>query len=158
MPLVRFCSSLILLTMLLQELQRVDNENPLGNNGKTREIFVVPVDPIEVEGYYEIIKEPMNFMTMEEKIEQGAYKSLDQFERKPLAPNLLCMNDGRLMIQGDPAAVCGSWNLTTDANKPDAQVLHAKLASQVGRRLCKQSNVEIHGVKDAQENSNSNGV
>ncbi|KAF9606061.1 hypothetical protein IFM89_022786, partial [Coptis chinensis] len=34
----------------------------------------------EVEGYYEIIKEPMDFMTMKEKIEQGAYKSLEQFE------------------------------------------------------------------------------
>ncbi|KAF9598728.1 hypothetical protein IFM89_031396, partial [Coptis chinensis] len=36
-------------------------------SGKTREIFAVPVDPVEVEGYYEIIKEPMDFMTMKEK-------------------------------------------------------------------------------------------
>ncbi|KAF9597226.1 hypothetical protein IFM89_016367 [Coptis chinensis] len=90
-----------------QELQRVENENHLGNNGQpsaerptsqmpekrmlwvaleilqrkdTHEIFAVPVDPVEVEGYYEIIKEPMDFMTMKEKIEQGAYKSLEQFE------------------------------------------------------------------------------
>ncbi|KAJ6708494.1 BROMODOMAIN-CONTAINING PROTEIN [Salix viminalis] len=47
----------------------------------THEIFAEPVDPSEVEEYYEIIKEPMDFGTMRAKLHEGMYKSLEQFER-----------------------------------------------------------------------------
>ncbi|KAJ6365860.1 hypothetical protein OIU76_030608 [Salix suchowensis] len=46
----------------------------------THEIFAEPVDPSEVEEYYEIIKEPMDFGTMRAKLHEGMYKSLEQFE------------------------------------------------------------------------------
>ncbi|XP_011006261.1 PREDICTED: bromodomain-containing protein DDB_G0270170-like isoform X2 [Populus euphratica] len=46
----------------------------------THEIFAEPVDPNEVEEYYEIIKEPMDFGTMRAKLHEGMYKSIEQFE------------------------------------------------------------------------------
>ncbi|KAL9337134.1 hypothetical protein Peur_071622 [Populus x canadensis] len=46
----------------------------------THEIFAEPVDPNEVEEYYEIIREPMDFGTMRAKLHEGMYKSLEQFE------------------------------------------------------------------------------
>ncbi|KAG7949231.1 hypothetical protein I3843_13G051300 [Carya illinoinensis] len=46
----------------------------------TYEIFAQPVDPEEVEGYYRIIKEPMDFGTMRAKLQEGMYTSLEQFE------------------------------------------------------------------------------
>ncbi|KAK2656847.1 hypothetical protein Ddye_009899 [Dipteronia dyeriana] len=46
----------------------------------TNEIFAEPVDPKEVEDYYEIVKEPMDFGTMRAKLHEGMYTSLEQFE------------------------------------------------------------------------------
>ncbi|KAG4148837.1 hypothetical protein ERO13_D05G308500v2 [Gossypium hirsutum] len=46
----------------------------------TYEIFAEPVDPEKVEGYYGIIKEPMDFGTMRAKPHEGMYTSLQQFE------------------------------------------------------------------------------
>lgn len=34
----------------------------------------------KVEGYYEIIEEPMDFGTMRAKLHEGMYKNLEQFE------------------------------------------------------------------------------
>ncbi|KAF7845184.1 Bromodomain and PHD finger-containing protein 3 [Senna tora] len=59
-----------ILELVLNILQRRD----------TYEIFAEPVDPKEVEDYYEIIEEPMDFGTMRAKLHEGMYKSLDQFE------------------------------------------------------------------------------
>ncbi|GAV64950.1 Bromodomain domain-containing protein [Cephalotus follicularis] len=59
-----------ILELILDVLQRRD----------THEIFAEPVDPEEVEDYYEIIKEPMDFGTMRAKLHEGMYKSLQQFE------------------------------------------------------------------------------
>ncbi|CAK9153775.1 unnamed protein product [Ilex paraguariensis] len=58
------------LELILDVLQRRD----------TYEIFSEPVDPSEVEEYYEIIKEPMDFGTMRAKLHEGIYRSLEQFE------------------------------------------------------------------------------
>ncbi|OMO88485.1 hypothetical protein CCACVL1_08351 [Corchorus capsularis] len=58
------------LEFILDILQRRD----------THEIFAEPVDPEEVEDYYEIIKEPMDFGTMRAKLHEGMYTSLQQFE------------------------------------------------------------------------------
>ncbi|XP_059305194.1 uncharacterized protein LOC132056838 [Lycium ferocissimum] len=59
-----------LLELILDVLQRRD----------THEIFAEPVDPFEVEDYYEIIKEPMDFGTMRAKLHEGMYQNLQQFE------------------------------------------------------------------------------
>ncbi|XP_029126281.1 bromodomain-containing factor 1 [Cajanus cajan] len=59
-----------ILQLVLDTLQRRD----------TYEIFAEPVDQNEVEDYYAIIKEPMDFGTMRAKLHEGMYKSLEQFE------------------------------------------------------------------------------
>ncbi|XP_059644606.1 uncharacterized protein LOC132286306 [Cornus florida] len=59
-----------ILELILDILQKRD----------THEIFAEPVDPSEVEDYYEIIKEPMDFGTMRAKLHEGMYSSLEQFE------------------------------------------------------------------------------
>ncbi|XP_059653801.1 uncharacterized protein LOC132300640 [Cornus florida] len=59
------------LEFLLDILQRRD----------THEIFAQPVDGEEVEGYYDTIKEPMDFGTMRAKLQEGMYTTLEQFEK-----------------------------------------------------------------------------
>ncbi|PHU07598.1 hypothetical protein BC332_24087 [Capsicum chinense] len=59
-----------ILELILDMLQRRD----------THEIFAEPVDPTEVEDYYEIIKDPMDFGTMRAKLHEGMYQNLQQFE------------------------------------------------------------------------------
>ncbi|XP_030491563.2 uncharacterized protein LOC115707676 isoform X1 [Cannabis sativa] len=44
------------------------------------EIFAEPVNPNEVDGYYDTIKEPMDFGTISRKLNGGSYKSIDAFE------------------------------------------------------------------------------
>ncbi|XP_048127319.1 uncharacterized protein LOC115731030 [Rhodamnia argentea] len=58
------------LELVIDTLQRRD----------TYEIFGEPVDPTEVEDYYKIIEEPMDFGTMRAKLHEGMYGSLEQFE------------------------------------------------------------------------------
>ncbi|XP_074311954.1 uncharacterized protein LOC141647598 isoform X2 [Silene latifolia] len=60
-----------ILELVLDTVQRRD----------THDIFAEPVDPSEVEEYYEIITEPMDFGTMRAKLYEGLYKNLQQFER-----------------------------------------------------------------------------
>lgn len=60
-----------ILELVLDTLQRRDNY----------EIFAEPVDPSEVEEYYEIIKEPMDFGTIRAKLHEAMYTNLQQFER-----------------------------------------------------------------------------
>ncbi|KAK9913900.1 hypothetical protein M0R45_037704 [Rubus argutus] len=43
-------------------------------------IFSEPVNPEEVEHYYDVIKEPMDFGTITAKLNGGSYKSLQEFE------------------------------------------------------------------------------
>ncbi|EXB57589.1 Bromodomain and PHD finger-containing protein 3 [Morus notabilis] len=45
-------------------------------------IFGQPVNPQEVDTYYSIIKEPMDFGTMRTKLHEGKYTSLEQFEAR----------------------------------------------------------------------------
>ncbi|KAI7979622.1 Bromodomain and PHD finger-containing protein 3 [Camellia lanceoleosa] len=63
-----------ILQLVLDILQRRD----------THEIFAEPVDPKEVEDYYEIIKEPMDFGTMRAKHHEGMYTNLEQFEARAI--------------------------------------------------------------------------
>ncbi|XP_058199107.1 uncharacterized protein LOC131314479 isoform X2 [Rhododendron vialii] len=59
-----------ILEFVLDILQRRD----------THEIFAQPVDQNEVEGYYSIIEEPMDFGTMRAKLQEEIYTTLEQFE------------------------------------------------------------------------------
>ncbi|TYI31490.1 hypothetical protein ES332_A05G455200v1 [Gossypium tomentosum] len=66
------------LELLLGILQRKD----------TQKIFAEPVDPEEVEFYYDVIKEPMDFGTIAKKLNEGSYQTLEEFERDIfLVPN-----------------------------------------------------------------------
>ncbi|OMO66719.1 hypothetical protein CCACVL1_21024 [Corchorus capsularis] len=58
------------LELLLGVLQRRD----------TRKIFAEPVNPEEVEYYYDVIKEPMDFGTIAKKLNEGSYQTLQEFE------------------------------------------------------------------------------
>ncbi|KAG9443334.1 hypothetical protein H6P81_014674 [Aristolochia fimbriata] len=66
----------------------------LQKNDKER-IFSEPVNPAEVEHYYEIIKHPMDLSTMRAKLHEGKYETLEQFERDIflLTENVLMFND-----------------------------------------------------------------
>ncbi|KAJ4829812.1 hypothetical protein Tsubulata_025322 [Turnera subulata] len=67
------------LEFVLDILQRRDKQ----------ELFAQPVDPEEVVGYYDVIKEPMDFGTMRAKLQEEMYTSLEQFERDVF---LICSN------------------------------------------------------------------
>ncbi|KAK8670018.1 hypothetical protein V6N13_104784 [Hibiscus sabdariffa] len=58
------------LELLLGILQRRD----------TYKIFAEPVNPEEVEYYYDVIKEPMDFGTVAKKLNEGSYQTLEEFE------------------------------------------------------------------------------
>ncbi|KAL4312603.1 hypothetical protein GQ457_01G039010 [Hibiscus cannabinus] len=62
------------LELLLGILQRKD----------THKIFAEPVNPEEVEYYYDVIKEPMDFGTVAEKLSEGSYQTLEKFEHDVL--------------------------------------------------------------------------
>ncbi|XP_039038298.1 uncharacterized protein LOC120175814 isoform X1 [Hibiscus syriacus] len=66
------------LELLLGILQRRD----------TYKIFAEPVNPEEVEHYYDVIKEPMDFGTIAKKLNEGSYQTLENFEHDVfLVPN-----------------------------------------------------------------------
>lgn len=41
--------------------------------------FLQPVDTEQVTGYLDVVKTPMDFGTMTRKVEEGKYRSLEQF-------------------------------------------------------------------------------
>ncbi|XP_075522742.1 uncharacterized protein LOC142555638 [Primulina tabacum] len=59
-----------LLVFILQRLQKKD----------TRGAFSEHVDPDELPDYHEMIKQPMDFGTVNKKLDSGAYKSLEELE------------------------------------------------------------------------------
>ncbi|CAK9182328.1 unnamed protein product [Ilex paraguariensis] len=68
-----------ILEFVIDILQRRDTNNS----------FAQPVDPQKVVGYYHIIKEPMDFGTMQTRLQEGMYKTLEAFESDVL---LICKN------------------------------------------------------------------
>ncbi|XP_022764896.1 bromodomain-containing protein 9-like [Durio zibethinus] len=68
------------LELLLGILQRRD----------THKIFAEPVNAEEVEFYYDVIKEPMDFGTIAKKLNEGSYQTLEEFE--------VCFQNGCLSI------------------------------------------------------------
>ncbi|KAF2345655.1 Protein of unknown function DUF3512 [Trinorchestia longiramus] len=73
-----------LLTHLLKQLEKKD----------TNQFFLEPVTDVIAPGYSSIISEPMCFVTMRGKIEQGAYASLKEYENdvKLIVSNCLKYN------------------------------------------------------------------
>ncbi|KAJ0255939.1 hypothetical protein HA466_0089760 [Hirschfeldia incana] len=68
--------------LLLFILDRVQKKDTYG-------VYSDPVDPEELPDYHEIIKNPMDFTTLREKLDAGAYASLEQFEQDVF---LICTN------------------------------------------------------------------
>ncbi|KAK9666923.1 hypothetical protein RND81_14G221100 [Saponaria officinalis] len=52
-------------------------------------VFAEPVDPEEIPDYHEVIKHPMDFSTVQKKLEDSAYGNLEQFEKDIF---LICSN------------------------------------------------------------------
>ncbi|KAH9974893.1 hypothetical protein BGW80DRAFT_1457851 [Lactifluus volemus] len=70
-----------------------------------------PVDPEKVPGYMDVIKQPMDFGTMSEKIVKSKYKSLDEFA-----------DDFRLVISNAKTGSCvieyeTDWNIEVDRDE-----------------------------------------
>ncbi|KAK8623223.1 hypothetical protein V6N13_118111 [Hibiscus sabdariffa] len=68
-----------LLVFILDRLQKKD----------TYGVFSEPVNPEELPDYHEIIAHPMDFSTVRKKLDDGAYTSLEQFEKDIF---LICSN------------------------------------------------------------------
>ncbi|KAJ1412205.1 Bromodomain-like superfamily [Sesbania bispinosa] len=43
-------------------------------------VFVEPVDPEELPDYHDVIEHPMDFSTVRQKLANGSYPTLEQFE------------------------------------------------------------------------------
>ncbi|KAG8369286.1 hypothetical protein BUALT_Bualt15G0135600 [Buddleja alternifolia] len=68
-----------LLVFILDRLQKKD----------TYGVFSEPVDPSELPDYFEIIEQPMDFGTLRKKLDDGAYKNLEELEADVF---LICSN------------------------------------------------------------------
>ncbi|XP_039026497.1 uncharacterized protein LOC120160130 isoform X1 [Hibiscus syriacus] len=68
-----------LLVFILDRLQKKD----------TYAVFSEPVNPEELPDYHEIIAHPMDFSTVRKKLDEGAYTTLEQFEKDIF---LICSN------------------------------------------------------------------
>ncbi|KAL0432787.1 UNVERIFIED_CONTAM: Bromodomain and PHD finger-containing protein 3 [Sesamum latifolium] len=68
-----------LLVFILDRLQKKD----------TYGVFSEPVDPNELPDYFDIIEQPMDFGTVRKKLDDGAYKTLDDLEADVF---LICSN------------------------------------------------------------------
>ncbi|XWS14369.1 hypothetical protein CRYUN_Cryun35bG0003300 [Craigia yunnanensis] len=68
-----------LLVFILDRLQKKD----------TYGVFSEPVDPEELPDYHDIIAHPMDFLTVRKKLDEGAYTTLEQFEKDIF---LICSN------------------------------------------------------------------
>jgi hypothetical protein len=69
------------LNKILPQLQRRD----------LYQFFAMPVPSVEVPEYYSVIKNPMDFSTMEQKLAEGEYKSVDVFKVSCRRHSFLCV-------------------------------------------------------------------
>ncbi|KAG5310527.1 CECR2 protein, partial [Acromyrmex insinuator] len=72
------------------EVEDLEKKKGIGNHGDVLESvkdhvdawpFIEPVDEDYAPRYYSVVRRPMDLKTMEEKLENGSYKSLSQFKR-----------------------------------------------------------------------------
>ncbi|KAJ9698927.1 hypothetical protein PVL29_007814 [Vitis rotundifolia] len=113
------------LEFILDILQRRD----------THEIFAEPVDADEVEGYYDVIKEPMDFGTMRAKLQEGMYKTLEQFEHDvfQISSNAMLFNSSTTVYFRQARALRELAQKVFDALKTHPETLELEF-SQIRRR------------------------
>ncbi|XP_010558423.1 PREDICTED: bromodomain and PHD finger-containing protein 3-like isoform X2 [Tarenaya hassleriana] len=114
-----------ILELILDILQRRD----------THEIFAQPVDANEVEGYYEIIKEPMDFGTMRAKLHEGMYSGLEEFEHDVflMSRNAMQFNSSSTIYFRQARAIHELAKRVFHTLKTDPEVFGSKF-SQTRRR------------------------
>ncbi|XP_048324556.2 uncharacterized protein LOC112489561 isoform X2 [Ziziphus jujuba] len=108
-----------MLEFILDILQRRDKN----------EIFAQPVNPEEVESYYRIIKEPMDFGTMRAKLQEGLYTSLEQFERDVLliSSNAMHFNSSATVFYKEARAIQELSQRVFQALKSDPENFESNL-------------------------------
>jgi NuA3 HAT complex component NTO1 len=50
------------------------------------ELFLNPVNRFEVPDYFQVIKEPMSWMQMDDKLEKTLYRTTEDFKVSPASP------------------------------------------------------------------------
>ncbi|XP_022855250.1 bromodomain-containing protein 9-like, partial [Olea europaea var. sylvestris] len=73
------CKARMTLELILDKLQKKDIYG----------VYAEPVDPEELPDYHDVIKHPMDFATVRNKLGNGAYETLEQFESDVF---LICSN------------------------------------------------------------------
>ncbi|KAF3774914.1 Bromodomain and PHD finger-containing protein 3 [Nymphaea thermarum] len=136
------------LELILDILQRKD----------THEIFAEPVDPEEVEGYYDIIKEPMDFGTMRAKLQEGMYATLEQFERDVflISGNAMHFNSSTTIYYRQARAIQELAKKTFHSLKTDPEnfVLdHLSKKTKTGKIVNKVSRVSVNSRPHAESRS-----
>lgn len=63
---------------------------PLLQRRDLYQFFTQPVPAAEVPEYYTIVQRPMDFSTMQQKLEQGEYHSLDSFRVSAVLHSIYC--------------------------------------------------------------------
>ncbi|CAN6469539.1 unnamed protein product [Victoria cruziana] len=140
------------LELILDILQRKD----------THEIFAEPVDPEEVEGYYDIIKEPMDFGTMRAKLQEGMYATLEQFERDVflISGNAMHFNSSTTIYYRQARAIQELAKKTFHSLKTDPEnfVLdHLSKKTKTGKIVSKVSRVPANSRAQGENRSSDRG-
>ncbi|KAM6597634.1 hypothetical protein CsatA_008158 [Cannabis sativa] len=119
LPSVQWIPEKRILELILDILQRRD----------THKIFAQPVDPNEVDNYYTIIKEPMDFSTMRTKLQEGHYTSLEKFEHDVLliTSNAMHFNSSTTIYYKEARGVQDVAQVIFQCLRTDPQKLESRL-------------------------------
>ena len=81
-------------TLDVESARRIHREITNSKNFAANQIFLAPVDPVQVPGYYDVVHTPMDLGTMGEKLRQGHYQAFAQYEQdfKMVVHNCLAFN------------------------------------------------------------------
>ncbi|PON75860.1 Histone acetylase PCAF [Trema orientale] len=131
LPSIQWIPEKRILELVLDILQRRD----------THKIFAQPVNPKEVETYYTIIKEPMDFGTMRTKLQEGKYTSLEKFEHDVflISSNAMHFNSSATIYYKEArgmqeVAQMVFRALRTDPYKLESQLISLTRSGHPGRR------------------------
>ncbi|PON92494.1 Histone acetylase PCAF [Trema orientale] len=103
-------------------------------------IFAEPVDPDEVKGYYDTIKEPMDFGTISIKLSGGSYKTLQEFEHDVflVSGNAMVFNPSNTVYYREACAIRELAQKLFDALKTDPENFESVISIMnlgAGRRI-----------------------
>ncbi|PON71111.1 Histone acetylase PCAF [Parasponia andersonii] len=103
-------------------------------------IFAEPVDPDEVKGYYDTIKEPMDFGTISIKLSGGSYKTLQEFEHDVflVSRNAMVFNPSNTVYYRQACAIRDLAQKLFDALKTDPENFESVISIMnlgAGRRI-----------------------